>query len=280
MAALSYDENPNVMIVGVGLMGQYLANHVGEWLGAAKLVLVDGADTINVDGERTALADFARSIAAANPSLAVVAETVDVTSEDAVAALFSRHDNIRYLQHTAGISPRPLTPPEELSKEDILGACAVNLWGAHNVLKQGIRAGGFAPRSHGVIILSTSATVGSEGRASAATRRPSGLLNLLTLQARYFLEAHGLVLNGLAPSPLRGPMAAQNAISAGRLQAVEDSMPMRGLTDPSHIAAATMYFWSNECWCVGEVLTIDGAIPSTSRSMGRSEVVGLLQNDL
>ena len=135
----------------------------------------------------------------------------------------------------------------------------MNLWGAHNVLKQGIRAGAFAPRTHGVIILSTSATVGSEGRASAAYEASKGgLLNLLTLQARYFLEAHGLVLNGLAPSPLRGPMAAQNEISAGRLQAVEDSMPIGGLTDPSHIAAATMYFWSSECWCVGEVLTVDG----------------------
>jgi 3-oxoacyl-[acyl-carrier protein] reductase len=247
------------MIVGVGLMGQYLARNVGSWLGAARLVLVDGGDTINVAGERTALADFAKAIAAANRPLEVVAETVDVTSEDAVAALFARHGNIRYLQHTAGISPRPLTPPEELTKADILGACAVNLWGAHNVLKQGIRAGAFAPRTHGVIILSTSATVGSEGRASAAYETSKGgLLNLLTLQARYFLEAHGLVLNGLAPSPLRGPMAAQNPVSAGRLQAVADSMPIGGLTDPSHIAAATMYFWSNECWCVGEVLTIDG----------------------
>jgi 3-oxoacyl-[acyl-carrier protein] reductase len=259
VAAFSYDAKPNVMIVGVGLMGQYLANHVGAWLGAAKLVLVDGADTVNVGGERTALADFAKAIAAANTPLEVVAETVDVTSEDAVAALFARHGNIRYLQYTAGISPRPLTPPEELSKQDILGACEVNLWGAHNVLKQGIRAGAFARRSHGVIILSTSATVGSEGRASAAYEASKGgLLNLLTLQARYFLEAHGLVLNGLAPSPLRGPMAAQNEVSAGRLQAVADNMPMGGLTNPSHIAAATMYFWSNECWCVGEVLTIDG----------------------
>ncbi len=259
MAAFSYGENPNVMIVGVGLMGQYLANHVGAWLGAAKLVLVDGADAINVAGKRTALTDFARSIAAANPSLEVVAETVDVTSEDAVSALFARHHDIRYLQYTAGISPRPLTPPEELTKEDILGACEVNLWGALNVLKQGIHAGAFAPRTHGVLLLSTSATVGSEGRASAAYEASKGgLLNLLTLQARHFLEAHGLVLNGLAPSPLRGPMAAQNAIGAGRLQAVEDSMPIGGLTDPSHIAAATMYFWSNECWCVGEVLTTDG----------------------
>jgi NAD(P)-dependent dehydrogenase (short-subunit alcohol dehydrogenase family) len=252
VTALSYDKNPNVMIVGVGLMGQYLAGRVGAWLGAAKLVVVDGTDEINVDGKRTALSKFASSIAEANPGLEVVAESVDVTSEEAVAGLFSRHRGIRYFQHTAGISPRPLTPPEELTKEDVLGACEVNLWGAHNVLKQGIRAGAFAARAHGVIILSTSATVGSEGRASAAYEESKGgLRNLLVLQSRYFLETHGLVLNGLAPSPLRGVMAAQNPISAGRLEAVEKAMPIGGLTDPSHIAAATMYFWSNECWCVG-----------------------------
>ena len=206
MAALSYDEDPNVMIVGVGLMGQYLAKRVGAWLGAAKLVLVDGADSINVGGERTALSDFAQAIAADDPSLEVVAETVDVTSEDAVAALFARHHSIRYLQHTAGISPRPLTPPEELGKEDMLRACEVNLWGAHNVLKQGIRAGAFAPRTHGVIILSTSATVGSEGRASAAYEASKGgLLNLLTLQARYFLEAYGLVLTVSPPHRCAAP---------------------------------------------------------------------------
>jgi hypothetical protein len=94
MAALSYDKDPNI-IVGVGIMGQYLAKHVGEWLGAAKLVLADGADAINVDGERTALSDFARSIAAAKASLEVVAETVDVTSEDAVAGSRPQRRSLR-----------------------------------------------------------------------------------------------------------------------------------------------------------------------------------------
>ena len=174
-------------------------------------------------------------------------------------ALMGRHQGIRYFAYTAGISPKPLTPPEKLTKEDVLGACEVNLWGAHNLLKQGISAGSFSSRAHGVIMVSTSGTVGSEGRASAAYEvSKGGLTNLLELQARYFLEEHGLVLNGLAPSPLRGPMAAQNPVSAARLQAVEDAMPIGGLVDPSHIAAAIMYFWANECWCVGEVLTTDG----------------------
>ena len=248
------------MIVGVGLMGQHMATHVVDWLGLKKLVLVDHSTTIIVGKEKIELADFAKSIAAASSSKAeVVAEVVNVTDEDEVRQLFQRHPRVNYLQHTAGISPKPLTPPEDLTKADVLGACEVNLWGAHNVIKQGVKHGGFAKKARGVIILSTSATVGAEGRASAAYEESKGgLLNLLKLQSRHFVETHSLILNGLAPSPLRGPMAAQNEISAGRLQAVEDVMPMGGLTEPKHISAATMFFWSDDCWCVGEILTTDG----------------------
>jgi NAD(P)-dependent dehydrogenase (short-subunit alcohol dehydrogenase family) len=259
-APLNYQPNADAMIIGVGLMGQYMATHVIDWLGLRKLVLVDSSSMIAVGAQKTTLADFAKSLAAASAShVEVVAETVDVTDENDVRRLFERHPRIRYLQHTAGIAPKPLTPPEDLTKDDVMRACEVNLWGTHNVIKQGINHGGFAKNARGVIILSTSATVGAEGRASAAYEESKGgLLNLLKLQSRHFVEAHGLILNGLAPSPLRGTMAAQNEISAGRLQAVEDAMPLGGLTEPKHIAAATMYFWSNDCWCVGELLTIDG----------------------
>lgn len=257
---LTYQPNANAMIIGVGLMGQHLATHVGDWLNLQKLVLVDYSAEIGVGQERMPLAQFAETVSAnSKQQVEVVAETVNITSEQEVQALFERHPGIHYLQHTAGISPQPLTPPEKLTKEDILGACEVNLWGAHNVIKQAVNGSGLAPRARGVIILSTSATVGSEGRASAAYEESKGgLLNLLQLQGRHFVESHGLILNGLAPSPLRGPMAAQNPTSAGRLQAVEDSMPMGGLTEPKHISAATMFFWAEECWCVGEVLTTDG----------------------
>jgi NAD(P)-dependent dehydrogenase (short-subunit alcohol dehydrogenase family) len=256
---LSYRSDATVLIVGVGLMGQHMASNILNWLDLRKLVIADHADTISVGGETMALADFAASVGAASDGSAeVVSETIDVTSEDQVRSLFERHGKVDYLMHTAGISPMPLTPPEQLSKETVMGACEVNLWGAHNILKQGVNSGSLRD-ARGVIILSTSATVGAEGRASAAYEESKGgLLNLLKLQSRYFVEEYGLVLNGLAPSPLRGPMAAQNPISAGRLQAVEDVMPMGALTEPKHISAATMYFWANECWCAGEVLTTDG----------------------
>jgi NAD(P)-dependent dehydrogenase (short-subunit alcohol dehydrogenase family) len=248
------------MIIGVGLMGQHLASHVLEWLDLKKLVLVDHSPMVLVGKEKMALSHFAASVAEGSESNAeVAAETVNITSEEEVQSLYRRHPEVHYLQHTAGISPKPLTPPEEMTKDDVMGACEVNLWGAHNVIKQGVTSGALARGSRGVIILSTAATVGAEGRASAAYEESKGgLLNLVTLQSRHFVEKFGLVLNALAPSPLRGPMAAQNEIAAGRLQAVEDSMPLGGLTEPKHISGATMFFWSEECWCVGEVLTTDG----------------------
>ena len=257
---LTYRPDATVLIVGVGLMGQHMASNVLDWLDVKKLILVDHASEISVGTERVALTEFADRIAKRNSAAnEVVSETVDITDEDVVAEMYQRAGRVHYLMHTAGISPKPLTPPEEMTKHDVMNACEVNLWGAHNVVKQGIKSGALVGGSRGVLLLSTSATVGAEGRASSAYEESKGgLLNLLTLQSRYFAEEYGLVLNGLAPSPLRGPMAAQNEISAGRLQAVEDTMPLGGLTEPKHISAATMFFWANECWSVGEILTTDG----------------------
>jgi NAD(P)-dependent dehydrogenase (short-subunit alcohol dehydrogenase family) len=256
----TYEPDATAMIVGVGLMGQHLAEHISQWLGLKKLILVDHSATIAVGTQKQLLSDYAASLQSASQSRTqVVAETVNITDEGSVKALFERHPGIHYLMHTAGISPRPLTPPEDMTKEDVMNACEVNLWGAHNVIKHGVKTGAFVRGARGVIVLSTSATAGSEGRASAAYEESKGgLMNLLRLQARYFVERYGLVLNGLAPSPLRGPMAAQNPVSAGRLQAVEDAMPMGGLTEPKHISSATLFFWAKECWCAGEVLTTDG----------------------
>lgn len=256
---LTYKPQASVLIMGVGLMGQHMASNVLNWLDVKKLVIADHTETIMVGTEPTRISDFAASIAAQHDGTAeVIAETVDVTSEEQVKDLLERHGKIDYLMHTAGIAPSPLTPPEQLTKEAIMKAYEVNLWGAHNVIKQGVNSGNLR-NARGVILLSTSATVGAEGRSSSAYEESKGgLLNLVTLQSRHYVDKYGLVLNGLAPSPLRGPMAEQHPVSAGRLKAVEDATPMGGLTEPKHISAATMYFWANECWCAGEVLTTDG----------------------
>ena len=255
----TYQPQANVLVMGVGLMGQHMASNILNWLDVKKLVIADHTETIMVGTNQTQLSDFAASVKAQqNSSAEVVAETVDVASEEQVKGLLERHGKIDYLMHTAGIAPNPLTPPEQLTKEAIMRAYEVNLWGAHNVIKQGVNSGNLR-NARGVILLSTSATVGAEGRSSSAYEESKGgLLNLVTLQSRHYVDQYGLVLNGIAPSPLRGPMAEQHPVSAGRLKAVEDATPMGGLTEPKHISAATMFFWANECWCAGEVLTTDG----------------------
>ena len=255
----TYQPQATVLIMGVGLMGQHMASNVQSWLDVKKLVIADHGDIIMVGTKETKLSDFAATIKSEHGGSAeVIAETVDVTSEEQVKGLLERHGKIDYLMHTAGIAPSPLTPPEQLTKDAIMKAYEVNLWGAHNVIKQGVNSGNLR-NARGVILLSTSATVGAEGRSSSAYEESKGgLLNLVTLQSRHYVDQYGLVLNGIAPSPLRGPMAEQHPVSAGRLKAVEDATPMGGLTEPKHISAATMYFWANECWCAGEVLTTDG----------------------
>lgn len=257
---LSYTPDATVLIIGVGLMGQHMAENIGKWMKPKKLLLIDHSPLISVGTSKVLLSEFAKSVAdASGGSIEVIAESIDIADEEMVSVFFQRHHGIHYMFHAAGVSPKPLTPPEDLTKQDVMGACEVNLWGTHNVVKHGVKTGAFTRGARGVLLLSTSATVGAEGRASSAYEESKGgLLNFLRLQSRHFVEKYGLILNGLAPSPLRGPMAAQNPVSAGRLQAVEDAMPMGGLTEPKHIAAATLFFWSNESWCVGEVLTIDG----------------------
>ena len=104
------------MIVGVGLMGQHLANHIVEWLDLETLVLADASPQIRVGTESVTLGDFAASVAErANGRTQVVAETINITSEEEVSGLFQRHPKVDYLQHTAGGRPHPPPPPPSLS---------------------------------------------------------------------------------------------------------------------------------------------------------------------
>ena len=177
--------------------------------------------------------------------LEVVAETVDVTSEG-VAALFSRHDNIRYLQHTAGISPRPLTPPEELQGRHARRLRGEPL-GRLQMLKQGIHAGARAahPRCHHPLDICLPSAGGPRERRlrgvqGRSPQPPDPASPLLPRSARPRPERPRTLTaarpHGRAERDRRGTPASGGGQHAHR-------RPDR----PTHIAAATMYFWSNEC---------------------------------
>src|SRR5687768_3448534 len=94
----TYKSDATVLVIGVGLMGQHMASNVLNWLDVKKLVISDYAETILVGTEETRLTDFAASVGAGqNGSADVIAETVDVTSEEQVKSLLERHGKIDYL---------------------------------------------------------------------------------------------------------------------------------------------------------------------------------------
>ena len=163
----TFESDATALILGVGLMGQHLAQHAIRWMGLKRLILVDHAPEIMVGTQRMQLADFAAAIQREQPAGSqVCAETVNIVDEDSVRQLFEKYATVHYLMHTAGISLKPLTPPEELSKQDVMSSCEVNLWGAHNVIKQGLKTGALGRGSRGVLLLSTSATVGPGGTST------------------------------------------------------------------------------------------------------------------
>ncbi|MCH2352627.1 MAG: hypothetical protein MK322_14320 [Pseudomonadales bacterium] len=50
MNPLNYDSNCKIMIIGVGLMGQYMSIHVSQWHDLSQLVLDHANEDISVNG--------------------------------------------------------------------------------------------------------------------------------------------------------------------------------------------------------------------------------------
>lgn len=264
---LTFQPNAVVIVFGVGLMGQDFAKSILKWTKVKKLILVDAKAQIAVGTDEMSLLRFAECLE--NPDSAEIVPIVaDITDETMMNSLFTEHQGINYLVITSGISPKPLTPPEELDQAFAMMVMKVNTWGPVNVVNAAVRRGALAEHSKGVVLLSTSATDGSEGRATMWYEASKwALLGWLTCQAKYYLKKCGLVLNGISPSPLQGPMASANPTSAGRLEAVAADTPM-GLTTAPNISAQIAMFLSNECNSAGQNVVVCGSYTLTDAVYG------------
>ncbi len=254
---LTFADEAVFAIFGVGVMGQHLAQQVLSSLPVKKLILVDAAPEINVQGSKMALATFASQLE--NPRNAEIVTVVgNITDEEAMSAVFKAHKGIHYLALTSGISPKPLTEPEALDMPFAMGVIEVNTWGPVNIVNCAIREKALAPRSKCAVLLSTAAVVGAQGRATVWYEISKwGLRGWMECQAGYYLTNHGLVINGLSPNPLQGPMAASNPASVRRVAAVVAESPM-GLSTPENTTAQILFYLSNQCNSVGQNVVICG----------------------
>ncbi|MFN8391208.1 MAG: SDR family oxidoreductase [Bdellovibrionota bacterium] len=254
---LTFKQDSVALVVGVGLMGQDLARGLLEHVKPKKLILVDASEQLNVAGTPMTLERFAAGLD--NPGGAeIVTLTANIADEAAMAALFAAHKDVGYIVITSGISPRPLTPPEQMDQAFYTHVFTVNTWGPINVINEAVKAGALADSSRGVILLSTASLQGAQGRANNAYEVSKwGLRGWLVCQAHHYLTQHNLVLNGISPNPLQGPMAVGNPVSASRVQRVIEETPL-GLTRPEHITGQTLFFLADECNSAGQVITTCG----------------------
>jgi NAD(P)-dependent dehydrogenase (short-subunit alcohol dehydrogenase family) len=278
-ALLTFQENAVVLVCGVGLMGQHAAQYLLNGMNISKLVLVDANETIKVSGKDLALQSFADGLD--NPDGAeIVTYVADVTDETTIAALFKEHQGFDYLIVTTGISPMPLTPPTELNHEFASKLLDVNTWGPVNVVDSAVREGALKSSAKAVIMLSTAANNGAEGRANVwYEASKAALKGWLEKQAWHYASAHGLVLNGISPNPLVGPMASGNPVSRRRVAAVERNTPM-GLCVPLNISASIAFFLAKECNCCGQDLVVDGGYCGSHAIYGDLPVEGSAVEDI
>jgi gluconate 5-dehydrogenase len=113
-------------------------------------------------------------------------------------------------------------------------------------------------------VLSVRAQVGMRDRGYSAYCATKGALVMLIRQHAVELCAHGITVNGVAPTVVRGGMGAHwlaDPLTRERLLA---RIPLGRIAEPEDVAAAVLYFCGpGASFVTGQVLTIDGGITAT-----------------
>jgi len=196
----------------------------------------------NVDGARAVAAEIG------DPH---TAETVEVTDEDSVRALFGQADTLDVVVNTAGYSGVGLIT--ELSVEDFRSVVDVCLTGAFLVIKHA------APRLRdGGALVSISSLNGRQPAAamSAYCAAKAGL-SMLTQVAALELAPRGIRVNAVAPGFVHTPLTEPATQIPGVLNEYLENTPLGRAGTPEEIAEAVV-FQCKAPWLTGEVLDLNG----------------------
>ena len=115
-----------------------------------------------------------------------------------------------------------------------------------------------------VHLLSVRAQLGMRDRGYSAYCATKGALVMLIKQHAVELSAHGITVNGVSPTVVRGEMGAHwlaNPATRGPLLA---RIPLGRVAEPADVVGATLFFCSPAAAFVsGQVLYIDGGLTAT-----------------
>jgi len=158
---------------------------------------------------------------------------------------------------------------DELNEETFDEIVTVNLKAAVFMAQAAARhqaAAVEAGRSPGrqVHLLSVRAQLGMRDRGYSAYCATKGALVMLIKQHAVELSAHGITVNGVAPTVVRGDMGAHwlsNPATRGPLLA---RIPLGRVAEPEDVVGAVLFFCSPAAsFVTGQVLYFDGGVTAT-----------------
>lgn len=235
-------------------MNERVAVVVGGASGLGKAI----AHALASDGYRVTVAD--RDGAGAQlvaTEIGGAAETVDVTDEPAVQALFEsvrdRAGAVHAVVNTAGLSS--WSPIVDHDVQEFRRVVDINLVGAFIVMKHA----GRVVADGGALVSLSSLNGRQPGEGLAAYCAAKAGLSMLTQVAALELAPRGVRVNAIAPGLVITPLTEAIQAIPGVTEDYVENTPLGRAGLPEEIASAARYLCSDQAaWITGEVLDING----------------------
>ncbi|WP_322763025.1 SDR family oxidoreductase [Frankia sp. Cr2] len=232
-------------------------------IGAATAILLAHQGWDVCIGFRAAAESAGRVVAECEAAgVAAVAVPTDVTSPDAIAALFTAADTmgpVAALVNNAGIVAGQARV-EEMTHDRLVAIFAVNVVGAflcagHAIRRMSTRHG----RTGGVIVnvSSAAARLGSPGEYIdyAASK---GAIDTMTIGLAKEVAADGIRVNAVRPGLIRTDIHASGG-QPGRIERLATGIPMGRGGEPDEVAHAITWLCSPEAsYVTGAILDVTG----------------------
>ncbi len=239
--------------------------------GVAQAFAREGARVVVVtDSNVTGAEETVASIKTAGGEATFV--KCDVTNETDVAAMVAAgikaYGRLDYACNNAGVGPDgkrfPVIDIADSPREIWDKTVGINLTGVFLCLKHEIRQMKEQGSGGAIVNISSIGAVDPVPGFSAYASSKAGL-NALTLTAAKENAKHGIKVNAVMPGPTENTKLFEylTAADPSMKEHMASSIPMGRLCTPEDMAAAVLWFCSDESFVTGRALPVDGGMLST-----------------
>ncbi|MFW0795454.1 SDR family NAD(P)-dependent oxidoreductase [Gordonia sp. CPCC 205515] len=225
-------------------------------VGGASGIGLATARALAADGYAVVVADVngeAAQAAAADLGGSARAITMDVTSEESVAAGFDGLDDLRVVVSCAGLTmPGAIT---ELPLEQWQTTIDVCLTGSFLVLKHA----GQRIADGGSIVVISSLNARQPGAAMASYCASKAGVTMLVEVAALEMAARGVRVNAIQPGVVDTPLTAGLALVPGLMEEYVENTPLGRAGQPEEIASMAAFLVSDRAaWITGAAFDVNG----------------------